>query len=144
MPIFHHLYSKIPFYAPLEIKLNHSDDYLRIRETLTRIGVGSYSKKVLWQTCHIVHDKGRYYILHFLEMLIKDGYNLKISPEDIKRRNSVANLLSQWGLCTIKSQLGVCSDQKLRIIPYKEKEQWSLCSKYHSFDKNDLKEHQGQ
>lgn len=134
MSIFNNLVKKIPFYTPLEIKINQSDDFLRIRETLTRVGVGSFSKKTLWQTCHIVHYKGKYFILHFLEMLTMDGNSVKISPEDIKRRNSVAKLLQDWGLCEIQNTLGECSDQKLRIIPYKEKKYWSLCSKYHSFD----------
>lgn len=142
MSIFAPLYSKIPYYTPLEIKIKRSDDFLRIRETLTRIGVGSFKKKTLWQTCHIVHEKGKYYILHFLEMLIMDGQNLRISPEDIKRRNSVVKLLEQWGLCEIKSNLGTCSDQKLRIIAHKEKHEWSLLSKYHSFTAEDVLEHQ--
>lgn len=125
------LYEKIPFYNPLEIRLHRSDDFLRIRETLTRIGVGSFGKKELWQTCHIIHVKGHYYIMHFMEMLILNGQNIKISPEDLMRRNSVAKLLEQWNLCSIKTNMGKCSEQKLRIIPYKEKEQWKLLSKYH-------------
>lgn len=136
MSIFNNLIKKIPFYVPLEIKINKSDDFLRIRETLTRIGVGSFGKKTLWQTCHIVHYKGKYYILHFLEMLTMDGHNVKICPEDIKRRNSVAKLIQDWGLCEIKCNLGACSDQKMRIISHKEKNEWVLMSKYHSFDPN--------
>src|SRR5574343_323875 len=134
MSNFELLSTKIPFYVPLEIKLHKSDDFLRIRETFTRIGVGSFSKKTLWQTCHIHHHKGKYYILHFLEMLIMDGHNVKIGPEDIKRRNSVANLIEQWGLCKITSTIGELSSQKLRIIPFKEKNEWSLNSKYSSFN----------
>ena len=134
------LYKCIPFYQPLEIKLNRSDDFLRIRETLTRIGVGSYGKKILWQTCHLVHENGRYYILHFLEMLIKDGHNVRISPEDLRRRNSVGKLISDWGLCRIKTGLGKCSDQRLRIIKHGDRDQWTLMSKYHTFatDNEDL------
>ena len=103
MSIFNNLIKKIPFYTPLEIKIKKSDDYLRIRETLTRVGVGSFGKKTLWQTCHVVHHKGKYYILHFLEMLISENISVKITPEDIRRRNSVAKLLEEWGLCEIKS-----------------------------------------
>lgn len=136
MSIFNNLVEKIPFYIPLEIKIKKSDDFLRIRETLTRVGVGSFSKKILWQTCHIVHYKGRYFILHFLEMLIMDGKSVKISPEDIKRRNSVAKLIQDWGLCEITTNLGECSTQKLRIITHKDKNNWTLCSKYYSFDEN--------
>lgn len=138
MSIFDNLTKKIPYYTPLEIKLHKSDDFLRIRETLTRVGVGSFKKKTLWQTCHIVHEKGKYYIFHFLEMLIIDNFNVKIGPEDIRRRNSVAQLLSQWGLCDIKSTLGECSHQKLRIIPYKEKSEWLLLSKYHKFKNGEI------
>ena len=134
MSIFNNLIKKIPFYTPLEIKIKKSDDYLRIRETLTRVGVGSFGKKTLWQTCHVVHHKGKYYILHFLEMLISENISVKITPEDIRRRNSVAKLLEEWGLCEIKSNIGTCSDQKLRIIPYKEKQEWTLLSKYHLHD----------
>jgi hypothetical protein len=75
-------------------------------------------------------------------MLITDGHNIRISPEDIRRRNSIVKLLEQWGLCTIKTPLGSCSDQKLRIIPYKEKSQWNLMSKYHTFTDADKEEHQ--
>ena len=134
MSIFNNLIKKIPFYVPLEIKIKKSDDYLRIRETLTRVGVGSFGKKTLWQTCHVVHHKGKYYILHFLEMLISENISVKITPEDIRRRNSVAKLLEEWDLCEIKSNVGLRSDQKLRIIPYKEKHLWTLLSKYHLHD----------
>lgn len=142
MSILLPLYDKIPFYTPLEIKLNKSDDFLRIRETLTRIGVGSFNKKVLWQTCHIVHEKGKYYILHFMEMLLLEGNTIKIGPEDIMRRNSVGKLVEGWGLCSIKNTLGECSMQKLRIIPFKEKDQWSLMSKHTAAlnDKNTIDE----
>lgn len=142
MSVFNNLYKKVPYYTPLEIKLHKSDDFLRIRETLTRIGVGSFNKKVLWQTCHIVHEKGKYYILHFLEMLVMDGHNVRLGPEDIRRRNSVARLLEQWGLCEFKSSVGKSSDQKLRIIAHKEKNLWQLQSKYNSFSESDTKEHQ--
>ena len=136
MTILSPLYSVIPFYKPLVITLHKSDDFLRIRETLTRIGVGSFSKKTMWQTCHILHEKGEYFILHFLEMLIKDGHPVKLSPEDIKRRNTVARLLEQWGLCSVVSGLGECSDQRLRVIPFNEKSQWTLDSKYNTYNKD--------
>lgn len=138
MSIFNNLSNKIPFYVPAEIKLAKSDDFLRIRETLTRIGVGSFNKKTLWQTCHIIHHKGKYYIMHFLEMLMMDGHSVKIGPEDIRRRNSVVKLLEQWGLCVVKTKLGSCSDQKLRILSFKEKDQWTLLSKFHNFDPKDI------
>lgn len=132
MTVFKNLYKKIPCYAPMEIKLRQSDDFLRIRETLTRVGVGSFAKKTLWQTCHILHDKGKYYVLHFLELLAMDGQRVKITPEDIRRRNTVTSLLCQWGLCDTVKPIGECSDQKLRIISYSEKHEWSLLSKYHA------------
>ena len=123
------LYHKVPFYKPLEVTINTSDDYLRVRETLTRIGVGSFANKTLWQTCHIQYDSGKYYIMHFLEVLLMNGEDVSIRPEDIMRRNTVASLIVDWGLCSFVRTPGKLSDQMLRIIPYKEKGQWKLLSK---------------
>ena len=132
---FKHLHDAIPCYIPIEIKLGKSDDFLRIRETLTRIGVGSFVKKTLFQTCHIIHEKGKYYIMHFHEMNAISGKPVHLHPEDLRRRNSIAKLIEEWKLCKIVSPLGELSQQRVRIIPYKEKSQWTLMTK---LDQNDI------
>lgn len=124
------LYKKIPFYTPAEIRLYRSDDFLRIRETLTRIGIGSFSKKTLWQMCHIFHEKGHYFIMHYSEMMMLHGKDVTITLDDLMKRNSVTKLLVQWKLCSYTVNPGDCSDQMLRIIPYEEKSSWKLLSKY--------------
>lgn len=130
MELFKTLEDRIPGYKPLEIRLKTSEDFLRIRETLTRIGVGSYKIKTLWQTCHIIHESGKYYICHFLEMKMIGGERVSISPDDIMRRNAVAKMLENWGLCDVVGKLGLQSPERLRVIPYKEKHEWNLVPKY--------------
>lgn len=120
-------------YAPLEIKLKHQDDFLKVKETLTRIGVASSKANILFQSCHILHKKGKYYIVHFKEMFALDGRESSINDEDIARRNTIGKLLNDWGLVEIlnkdKFKLFAPMNQ-IRIIPFKEKQNWILQQKY--------------
>jgi hypothetical protein len=118
----------------LEVSLVKPDDFLKVRETLTRIGVSSKTEKKLWQSCHILHKKGRYYIVHFKEMFALDDLPTSISPEDISRRNTIAGLLEEWGLVKIVDKSKAENKvpiSKIKILPYKEKGEWELCPKYH-------------
>lgn len=118
----------------IEIKLNEQDDFLKVRETLTRIGVSSRKEKVLYQSCHILHKQGKYYLVHFKEMFALDGKPSNISENDIQRRNAIAKLLEEWGLIEIvNSQLmidNIAPIHQIKIISYKEKNEWELVSKY--------------
>jgi len=118
----------------LEVTLQKPDDFLKVRETLTRIGVSSRAEKKLWQSCHILHKKGKYYIVHFKEMFALDDLPTSISPEDISRRNTIAGLLEEWGLVKIVDKSKAENKvpiSKIKILPYKEKGEWELCPKYH-------------
>lgn len=119
----------------LEVLLEKEDDFLKIKETLTRIGVSSRKEKKLWQSCHILHKRGKYYIVHFKELFALDGLPTNLSDEDIARRNTIANLLDEWELLEIveqeQSEEPVISVKKIKILPYKEKDEWELCPKYH-------------
>jgi hypothetical protein len=118
----------------LEVTLTKPDDFLKIRETLTRIGVSSKTEKKLWQSCHILHKKGKYYIVHFKEMFALDDLPTSITPEDLSRRNTIAGLLEEWGLLTIVDKEKVVNKvpiSKIKILPHKEKGDWELCPKYH-------------
>jgi hypothetical protein len=117
----------------LEITLNEPDDFLKVRETLTRIGVASRKDKKLFQSCHILHKQGRYFIVHFKELFLLDGKKSNLEENDIARRNTIAQLMSDWGLISIESSLKVESlapMRQIKIIPYKEKNNWELCPKY--------------
>lgn len=117
----------------LEVTLNEPDDFLKIRETLTRIGVASRKDKKLYQSCHILHKQGRYFIVHFKELFMLDGKKANLEQTDIERRNTIATLLSDWGLLdwTVESNEFPCAPLRLiKIIPYKEKHDWELCPKY--------------
>ena len=117
----------------LEITLNEPDDFLKVRETLTRIGVASRKDKKLFQSCHILHKQGRYFIVHFKELFLLDGKKSNLEENDIARRNTIAQLMSDWGLISIDSGLKVDSlapMRQIKIIPYKEKNDWELCPKY--------------
>ena len=118
----------------VEISLEHADDFLKVKETLTRIGVASERTKTLYQSCHILHKRGRYYIVHFKELFALDGKPSSLDEEDISRRNTIANLLSDWGLLTLvdpaKSSSPVAPMRLVKVIPYREKENWNLVSKY--------------
>ena len=115
----------------LEIKLGEPDDFLKIRETLSRIGVASRKERKLYQSCHILHKQGRYYIVHFKELFALDGKATNLSQNDIERRNTIAGLLEDWGLVEV---LGLSEPRaplsQIKIISYKEKEDWTLETKY--------------
>lgn len=122
-----------PGYTPLEVTLVQPDDFLKVRETLTRIGVASRKDKILYQSCHILHKQGRYYITHFKELFALDGKQADITDNDIQRRNTIAKLLSDWGLIKILNTSAV-EDQaplsQIKVIAYKDKDEWDLQAKY--------------
>lgn len=118
----------------VEITLNEQDDFLKVRETLTRIGVSSRKEKVLYQSCHILHKQGQYYIVHFKELFALDGKPSNISENDIQRRNAIANLLEEWGLVKIINRKlledNIAPLHQIKIISFKEKDDWELIAKY--------------
>jgi hypothetical protein len=117
----------------LEITLNEPDDFLKVRETLTRIGVASRKDNKLYQSCHILHKQGRYFIVHFKELFLLDGKKSNLEENDIARRNTIAQLMSDWGLISIEKAGAVeplAPMRQIKIIPFKEKSQWELCPKY--------------
>ena len=116
----------------LEVTLNEPDDFLKVRETLTRIGVASRKDKKLYQSCHILHKQGRYFIVHFKELFLLDGKKSNLEENDIARRNTIAQLMSDWGLITIDGQKvePLAPMRQIKIIPFKEKNEWELCPKY--------------
>jgi hypothetical protein len=118
----------------IEVTLVEQDDFLKVRETLTRIGVSSRKEKVLYQSCHILHKQGRYYIVHFKELFALDGKPSNISDNDIERRNAIAKLLEEWELVDIVNPqvIGdkVAPVHQIKIIAFKEKDEWELVSKY--------------
>jgi hypothetical protein len=122
-----------PGYAPLEVNLKNPDDFLKVRETLSRIGVASRKEKILYQSCHILHKQGRYFIVHFKELFALDGKDADFSDNDLQRRNTVAHLLSDWGLITILNP-EIHEDKaplnQIKVIAFKEKNEWELVQKY--------------
>ena len=117
----------------LEVTLNEPDDFLKVRETLTRIGVASRKDQKLYQSCHILHKQGRYFIVHFKELFLLDGKKSNLEENDIARRNTIAQLMSDWGLVTIENQSVVqplAPLRQIKIISYRDKNQWELCPKY--------------
>ena len=115
----------------LEVELKTSEDFLKVKETLTRIGIASKKTKSLFQSCHILHKQGKYYIIHFKELFALDGKQSSIDEMDIQRRNTIAKLLSDWGLVEITKPVGeLCPVSAIKIIPHKEKSNWNLVSKY--------------
>ena len=118
----------------VEIKLKEEQDFLKIKETLTRIGVASRRENKLFQSCHILHKKGCYYIVHFKELFSLDGKTTDFSDEDKGRRNTIVSLLEEWGLCKIVNSAMVENPRvamsQVKIIPFKEKDEWILESKY--------------
>ena len=116
----------------LEVGLKEPDDFLKVRETLSRIGVASRKNKTLFQSCHILHKQGKYYIVHFKELFALDGKDTNISENDIARRNTIANLLSDWGLIDVvgKSVVEAAPLSQIKVISFKEKNEWSLETKY--------------
>ena len=123
----------------LEVTLNEPDDFLKVRETLTRIGVASRKENKLFQSCHILHKQGRYFIVHFKELFLLDGKKSNLEENDVARRNTIAQLMSDWGLITIETtkQLDPLAPMRqIKIIPFKEKDKWELCPKYNIGNKN--------
>lgn len=117
----------------LEISIKEPDDFLKIRETLTRIGVASRKEKKLYQSCHILHKQGRYFIVHFKELFLLDGKKSTLAENDVGRRNTIATLLSDWGLISIleKDKMQEFTPlRQIKILPFKEKHEWDLCPKY--------------
>tara|TARA_E500000178_G_C16985627_1_gene738054 strand:- start:574 stop:969 length:396 start_codon:yes stop_codon:yes gene_type:complete len=118
----------------VEVKLKEDEDFLKIRETLTRIGVASRKDKTLFQSCHILHKQGKYYITHFKELFSMDGKPSNFTEDDISRRNSIANLLAEWGLVELvdadKSKEPVSPLSQIKVLPHKEKDEWNLAAKY--------------
>ena len=118
----------------VEVTLRHDEDFLKVKETLTRIGVASRKNKALYQSCHILHKQQKYYIVHFKELFALDGKPTNFSEEDQGRRNTISNLLSEWGLVDIvdstKTTEPVTPLNQIKIIPFKDKDQWELIPKY--------------
>ena len=117
----------------LEITLNEPDDFLKVRETLTRIGIASRKENKLFQSCHILHKQGRYFIVHFKELFLLDGKKANLEESDLARRNTIATLLSDWGLVNLVDQSQAKDKAPLRqikIVSYREKSEWDLCQKY--------------
>ena len=116
----------------VEILLSEPDDFLKVRETLTRIGVASRKEKKLYQSCHILHKQGKYYIVHFKELFALDGKRANLTVNDVQRRNRIIQLLSDWGLITtvIDETLDIAPLNQIKVIAYKEKNNWTLETKY--------------
>ena len=117
----------------LEVTLNEPDDFLKVRETLTRIGVASRKEQKLFQSCHILHKQGRYFLTHFKELFLLDGKKSNLETTDLARRNTIATLLSDWGLVNIIDKQA-CADtaplRQIKIVSFREKDEWELCPKY--------------
>ena len=117
----------------LEVTLNEPDDFLKVRETLTRIGVASRKEQKLFQSCHILHKQGRYFVVSFKELFLLDGKKSNLESSDLARRNTIATLLSDWGLVNIVDK-ACCEDKAplrtIKIVSFKEKKEWELCQKY--------------
>ena len=117
----------------VEVSLNEPDDFLKVRETLTRIGVASRKEKKLYQSCHILHKQGRYYIVHFKELFALDGKHANLTINEVQRRNRIAQLLSDWGLISIVSDtevVDIAPLNQIKVLAFKEKQEWTLESKY--------------
>ena len=120
-------------YHPLEIMLEDPENFLKVKETLSRIGVASKKDNTLYQSCHILHKQGRYFITHFKELFALDGKAADFSDNDLERRNTIAKLLQEWGLITIVNEadsLEFAPLSQVKIISYKEKKEWNLVPKY--------------
>ena len=118
----------------IEVTLNNEDDFLKVRETLTRIGIASRKDMTLYQSCHILHKQGRYYIAHFKELFALDGKPTNFADSDKARRNTIANLITEWGLVKLvepdKSLDPVSPLSQIKVLPYKDKDDWNLVAKY--------------
>jgi len=117
----------------IEVTLNEPDDFLKVRETLTRIGVASRKEKKIYQSCHILHKQGRYFIVHFKELFALDGKHANLTQNDVQRRNRIIQLLSDWGLITVLSPdniTDIAPLNQIKVLAYKEKGEWILETKY--------------
>ncbi len=118
----------------VEVELPSADSFLKVKETLTRIGVASKKDNILYQSCHILHKQGKYYILHFKELFILDNKAESLSEEDRSRRNTIVNLLEEWGLVKIVNKSSVQDPiaplSQIKVLPFKEKDEWVLVAKY--------------
>ena len=117
----------------VEVKLIDADTFLKVKETLTRIGVSSSDEKTLYQSCHILHKQGRYVIVHFKELFMLDGKPTNLSDNDIQRRNTISKLLDEWGLVSLANPIDnsmLAPLNQIKIIPFREKDNWSLVAKY--------------
>jgi hypothetical protein len=117
----------------IEIALDKPDSFLLIKETLTRIGIPSKKNKTLFQTCHILHKQGKYFIVHFKELFLLDGKTADISEDDYRRRNTITKFLNQWNLCSILNKIDIeflSASSEIKIVPFKEKKEWTLLAKY--------------
>ena len=127
----------------VEVVLNEPDDFLKVRETLTRIGVASRKEKKLYQSCHILHKQGKYFIVHFKELFALDGKFANLTINDVQRRNRITRLLSDWGLISIlkeESIQDIAPLNQIKVLPYKEKNEWKLEQKYNIGKKNKVEE----
>ena len=115
----------------LEVGLNEPDDFLKVRETLSRIGVASRKERKLYQSCHILHKQGKYFITHFKELFALDGKQTNLNENDLQRRNTIANLLKDWGLISIMGDASnVAPLSQIKVLSFREKNEWTLETKY--------------
>ena len=117
----------------IEVRLREPDDFLKVRETLTRIGVASRKEKKLYQSCHILHKQGRYFIVHFKELFALDGKHANLTPNDVQRRNRITRLLADWGLISVVKEdsiMDIAPLNQIKVLPYRDKNDWSLEQKY--------------
>ena len=129
----------------IEVKLNEPDDFLKVRETLTRIGVASRKEKKLYQSCHILHKQGKYYIVHFKELFALDGKFANLTVNDVQRRNRITRLLADWGLITVVKEdsiQDIAPLNQIKVLPYKDKSLWTLEQKYNIGKKGKVEETQ--
>tara|TARA_B100001989_G_scaffold93832_1_gene65278 strand:+ start:40 stop:471 length:432 start_codon:yes stop_codon:yes gene_type:complete len=127
----------------IEVNLNEPDDFLKVRETLTRIGVASRKEKKIYQSCHILHKQGRYYIVHFKELFALDGKRANLTQNDVQRRNRIIQLLCDWGLVTvinIEKITDIAPLNQIKVLAYKEKGDWVLETKYNIGKKKKVEE----
>ena len=123
----------------LEIGLNEPDDFLKVRETLSRMGVASRKERKLYQSCHILQKQGRYFLTHFKELFALDGKQTNLSENDIARRNTIANLLKDWGLISIMGDASECAPlSQIKVLSFREKGDWELCTKYNIGKKKEV------
>tara|TARA_B100000925_G_scaffold67758_1_gene46548 strand:+ start:29 stop:460 length:432 start_codon:yes stop_codon:yes gene_type:complete len=127
----------------IEVNLNEPDDFLKVRETLTRIGVASRKEKKIYQSCHILHKQGRYYIVHFKELFALDGKRANLTQNDVQRRNRIIQLLCDWGLVTVinlEKVTDIAPLNQIKVLAYKEKGDWVLETKYNIGKKKKVEE----